>query len=86
VLLLDVAVDNVDAKEPLKMIYNFFSLDGAQSLPLGESQALQAAFLRPGMRIRGLLAFDVNGEPAGYTLVFQSQDPQDFRLKLDLQE
>ena len=90
-LILEVAVDNEDGKKALNVMPSYFRLKRTidTNYPaerISDLQVLNAAHLQPGMRARGLIAFDVPADPAGYTLIYEPILLSGFSMKLAFQE
>jgi hypothetical protein len=90
-LILEVAVDNESGAKALNVMPDYFRLKRTMDTNypaewISDPQALNAAHLHPGMRARGLLAFDVPTDPAGYTLIYEPIPRSDFSMRLAVQE
>jgi hypothetical protein len=90
-LILEVAVDNQAGTKALNVMPDYFRLKRTMDTNypaewLSDPHSLNAAHLQPGMRARGLIAFDVPADPAGYTLIYAPILRSDFDMKLAVQE
>jgi hypothetical protein len=90
-LILEVAVDNESGNGALNVMPDYFRLKRTMNTNypaewLSGPRALEAAHLQPGMRVRGLIAFDVPADPAGYTLIYEPTMGTNFDMRLAVQE
>jgi hypothetical protein len=90
-LIIEVAVDNEAGAKALNVMPDYFRLKRTMDTNypaewISASRAMNAAHLQPGMRARGLLAFDVPADPAGYTLIYEPILLSDFDMRLAVHE
>jgi hypothetical protein len=90
-LILEVDVDNESGAKAINVMPDYFRLKRTMNTNypaewLSGPRALEAAHLQPGMGARGLIAFDVPADPAGYTLIYEPIAKDNFDMRLAVHE